>query len=191
MQEALMPGFFQALRRYAWGPTQSMQAQAAQISTGPLAPRVSKLPKEAKWLKKEMAQDAKNGVASMTHIVAHNAKMQVKSFDYGTRKPQEATVSKAPKDGMMDLTVLMTVSGHTKEADKFAQENVYNIRVTLPDGTKQTMGGIKANGDYSTAQNISFPLQNGTTKVEAWPDGSAGPYGYVEGRVININHDGQ
>ena len=186
-----MPGFFQALRRYAWGTPQSVQPQAAQISTGPLAPRVSKLPKEAKWLKKEMAQDAKDGVASMTHIVGHNAQMQIKGFDYGSGKAQEATVLKAPKDGTMDLTVLMSVSGHTKEADKFAQENVYNVRVTLPDGSKQTMGGIKANGEYCTAQNISFPLQQGTTKVEAWPDGSAGPYGYVEGRVINISYDGK
>ena len=185
-----MPGFFQSLRRYAWG-SPPQQAQAAQVSTGPLAPRSANLPREAKWLKKDMAQNAKDGVASMTHIVAHNAKMDIRAFDYGSRKPQEATMSKAPKDGMMDLTVLMSVSGHTREADKFAQENVYNIRVTLPDGTKQTMGGIKANGEYCTAQNISFPVQKGVTKVEAWPDGSAGPYGYVEGRVININYDGE
>jgi len=170
-------------------PTLNPQVNSVQ-SASPLAPRSNHLCDEAKWIKSQLADDAKSGVASMTILVAKNAVMEVESFDYGTRKPQKATVIDAPDDGILDLTVLMSVSGHTGDADKYAKLNEYIIEVIHPEGTRERLDGVKANGEYCTAQNISFELGLGVTTIQAWPKGSAGPGGYVEGRVIKVHWEG-
>ncbi len=51
-----------------------------------------------------------------------------------------------------------------------------------------TTGAPKA-GRACTAQDISIKgLQPGKTIVEAWPEGSAGVGGYVEGRRLEITY---
>ena len=67
---------------------------------------------------------------------------------------------------------------------------LYIIEVIHPEGTRERIDGIKAKGEYCTAQNISFELGLGVTTVQAWPKGSAGPGGYVEGRVIKVHWEG-
>jgi hypothetical protein len=98
-------------------------------------------------------------------------------------------------DNRLDMVVCMNVSGHDLKdrADKDqalaarAKDNKYVIQVTRPDGSKERMTGISANGSLSTMQAISIKdMKAGVTVVEAWPEGSAGVGGYVEGRRLEI-----
>ena len=86
--------------------------------------------------------------------------------------------------------MIQNVSGHTGAAntERWKNTNRYNIKVIHPDGTVEHMRGIKARNEYSTAQDFSFKLQKGRTVIEAWPDGSAGVGGYVEGRRIELDY---
>ncbi len=68
-----------------------------------------------------------------------------------------------------------------------ARGNRYVIQVTHPDGRVERMSGIEAKGALSTAQDISIRgVKPGLLVVEAWPEGSAGVGGYIEGRRLEI-----
>ena len=59
-----------------------------------------------------------------------------------------------------------------------------------PDGRIEKMTGIEAKGALSTAQDISIRgMKPGKTIVEAWPEGSAGVGGYIEGRRLEISYN--
>ena len=131
-----------------------------------------------------------------------NAKGSPKFYGYGTHKPMTMSLTKPLPEGRLDLTVCLNVSGHDfKGTDGLlipgaeallqarAKNNKYIIQVTHPDGRVETMKGIEAKGALSTAQDISVKdLQRGKTIVEAWPEGSAGVGGYIEGRRLEINY---
>jgi hypothetical protein len=113
------------------------------------------------------------------------------------------TLSKARPDDRRDLRVCLNVSGHDfKGADdkplpdakqrlaERAKDNRYVIQVTHPDGRIEKMTGIEAKGALSTAQDISIRgMKPGKTIVEAWPEGSAGVGGYIEGRRLEISYN--
>lgn len=164
-------------------------ANAFQVPTSnALAPRTRKAPPEAKQLQTRTGNASKRGVAAQVNIVGINAKLRIRAFDYGTHKPKQATVTQAPSDGKLDLAVVMSVSGHTSQAAQFAKTNKYTIQVTFPDGTTKTVKNIPSGGEYATIQNISFNLKKGKTLVDAWPQGSAGVHGYIEGRRTVITY---
>lgn len=140
--------------------------------------------------------------ACLMEVGCANVKGAPTFYGYGTHKPMTMTINKAVPEGRLDLTVCMNVSGHDfKDANKNllpgaqqmmearAKDNKYVIQVTHPDGTIQKMTGIEAKGATSTAQDISIHgLKPGKTVVEAWPEGSAGVGGYVEGRRLEITY---
>ncbi len=109
--------------------------------------------------------------------------------------PAAYKVSAMPKDKMLDLTLLCPVSGHCGAADakawagldptRLSERNTFNVRITLADGSSQTLSGLEANG-YVTPVALSLPLAPGKITIEYWPDRSGGVGGYPEGRTLEI-----
>lgn len=177
--------------RVGAGGSPDRSKQLNTVTTGPLAPRPFKRNPDAAKVLASMAQSSKDGFASSTRILAANAKIDAYSFNYHTGSPKQANLVKPPKDGVLELTVIMNVSGHDKAdpgaKDRYAETNRYCIRVTYPDGSSQEMRGIdrlnKNGREYATAQDICIDVKKpGTYAIEGWPEGSAGVGGYVEGR---------
>jgi len=142
---------------------------------------------------RDMGQSARDGGASSSQMRIANADVDQYAFSYKTGKPKVAVVNKPPKDGSMklDMTMVVNVSGHDQgrdptSAERYAKSNTYSVRVTYPDGKSETIRNIPRNdpsqAEYATAIDLTVDLQKGKTIIEAWPDGSAGVGGYVEGR---------
>ena len=188
----------------ATAPTISPPKPAAQ--GGPLAPAfvrsAARFPDQIEAAIDGSKDLAANFKASLMEVGVANAKGSPKFYGYGTHKPMTMSLTKPLPEGRLDLTVCLNVSGHDfKGTDGLlipgaeallqarAKNNKYIIQVTHPDGRVETMKGIEAKGALSTAQDISVKdLQRGKTIVEAWPEGSAGVGGYIEGRRLEINY---
>lgn len=109
--------------------------------------------------------------------------------------PAGYKITAMPKDKTFDFTLLVPVSGHCGAANakawagldpaRIAETNTFNVRITLPDGSKQTLSNLEVDG-YVTGVNLSVPLSAGKITVEYWPDGSGGVGGYPEGRTLEI-----
>lgn len=119
------------------------------------------------------------------------------AFNYKTGLRKQMNLLAAPKDGMVRGTIVINVSGHAGDSslEQFAKTNTYNVRVQLPDGRVLQRNNIPRNdpsqAEYVTTIPVEFPYQPGMTRLEAWPTGSAGPSGYVEGRVYEIHSPDQ
>jgi hypothetical protein len=189
-------------------------AAAAKPAASPTSPENSvlkpafsrdeaKFGAQVKTAMTESAYLAKNFKACLMEVGVANAKGAPKFYGYGTHKPMTMNINKALPDDRLDLTVCLNVSGHDfKDAndkplpdakqrlEARAKDNKYVIQVTRPDGTVEKMTGIAANGALSTAQDISLRgMKPGKTIVEAWPEGSAGVGGYIEGRRLEISYN--
>lgn len=165
-------------------------------AAGPLAPRRFTRNPLVEPHRAHLASNSQNGGASESVIHAANATLKKWAFNYHTGQCKKASVEVPPSldasgKRIIDLTVLCNVSGHVgaENAARFAQSNKYVIKVTQPDGQALWMRGIdrKQPVEYCTAQDISFELMKGTTVIEAWPEGSAGVGGYVEGRRYELH----
>ncbi len=146
---------------------------------------------------------AENFKACLMEVGLANVKGAPTFHGYGTHKPMTLNLKKALPDDRLDLTVCLNVSGHDfkdhndkplpdakQRLAERARDNKYVIQVTRPDGTVEKMTGIAANGALSTAQDISLRgMKPGKTIVEAWPEGSAGVGGYIEGRRLEISYN--
>ncbi len=180
------------------------QGSPTSPENSPLKPAFSREQAKFKGQVQSAMQDSKDLAAGfkacLMEVGVANVKAAPTFYGYGTHKPMTMNINKAVPEGRLDLTVCMNVSGHDfKDAEKKllpgaeqmmaarAKDNKYVIQVTHPDGTVQKMTGIEAKGATSTAQDISIHgLKPGKTVVEAWPEGSAGVGGYVEGRRLEI-----
>lgn len=143
-------------------------------------------------IQRDLAERAQNGEASSTMFLpAPNIQYDAYAFDYHTGMSKQMNLKAAPPDGVVRGTIVINVSGHSSEADKFAKSNTYTVQVTLPDGKTLMQRGIPRNNpskaEYATVIDIEFPYQKGTTTLVAWPDGSAGGGGYIEGRRYQIH----
>jgi hypothetical protein len=142
----------------------------------------------------DLASRAKRGGASSTTFLpAAGVKFDAYAFSYHTGKAKEMNLPQKPADGMVRGTIVINVSGHdgAERAKEFAKTNSYNVCITMPDGKQIRMNNIPRNNpndtEYATKIPIEFPYTEGTVRVEAWPTGSAGVGGYVEGRRYNIH----
>ncbi|MDP2344298.1 MAG: hypothetical protein Q8O67_25285 [Deltaproteobacteria bacterium] len=183
------------------------QPKPSATSSSPLAPAFER--GKAKFQDQiETAMDESKDLAAgfkacLMEVGVANAKGSPMFYGYGTHKPMTMSLNKALPDNRLDLTVCLNVSGHDFKGadgkpvpggqamlDARAKDNKYVIQVTRPDGKVETMRGIEAKGALSTAQDISIKdMKPGKTIVEAWPEGSAGVGGYVEGRRLEINYN--
>jgi hypothetical protein len=143
---------------------------------------------------RELASRSRNGgAASVMLLPESGAKYQSYAFSYHTGKTKQMNLLQPPADGMFRGTVVVNVSGHdgAAKAKDYAESNTYNVRVTLPDGKVIQALNIPRNEpgktEYSTKIPIEFPAMPGKTIVEAWPTGSAGVHGYIEGRRYSLN----
>lgn len=136
-----------------------------------------------------------NFKACLMEVAFANVRGGPTFYGYGTHKPMTASLQLPLAGDRLDLVVCLNVSGHDlkERADKQealaarAKDNRYVIQVTHPDGHVEKMTGIEAKGALSTAQDISIRgLKPGKLVVEAWPEGSAGVGGYIEGRRLEI-----
>jgi len=180
--------------------TTSTQATTPAKPASPLEPAfaMASAPQQAQIKNAKRASQflGENFKAALMEVGVANVSARPQ-FHYGTGKPQSMSLNKTLPDKRLDLVICMNVSGHDlkERADKDqalatrAKDNRYVIQVTYPDGTKQRMSGIAANGALSTSQAISIrDMKPGLTVVEAWPEGSAGVGGYIEGRRLEINY---
>jgi hypothetical protein len=155
--------------------------------------QVAKAERESRFL-------GDNFKASLMEVGVANVKAEPRFYGYGTHKPMTMALRTALPDDRLDLRVCLNVSGHDfKDADgkplpdakqrleARAKDNRYVVQVTHADGRVEKMTGIEARGALSTAQDISIRgMKPGKTILEAWPEGSAGVGGYVEGRRLEI-----
>ena len=115
------------------------------------------------------------------------------AFSYHTGKAKEMNLSQKPADGMVRGTIVINVSGHdgAERAAQYAKSNSYNVCITMPDGKQIRMNNIPRNNpgsaEYATKIPIEFPWQEGVARIEAWPTGSAGVGGYIEGRRYSVH----
>lgn len=142
----------------------------------------------------ELASRSRNGgAASVMLLPEANVKYDAYAFSYHTGKGKQMNLKSTPADGMFRGTVVVNVSGHdgADKAKAYAESNTYNVRVTLPDGKVIQALNIPRNEpgktEYSTKIPVEFPAMQGKTIVEAWPTGSAGVGGYIEGRRYSLN----
>jgi hypothetical protein len=134
------------------------------------------------------------GLASSVMSVVANATTKVveKMTDKdipGFKQVLHVKVAQAPKNGVLDVTVLICVSGHTDQEKEFARTNTYTITVTLPNGKSKTFNGLKRSKsvEYVSAFDIQIPLMKGKTTIVASPEGTSS-YGYSEGRTNTIEY---
>jgi len=111
-------------------------------------------------------------------------------------------VSNLPKNGIARLEGLIPVSGHVRVNDGgkylsknetsqlFAKTNKYNLVITHPDGKREMIDGVSSTG-LVTGVALAVKLQKGATKVQFYPQGSAGISGYGNGRTIELQYDGE
>jgi hypothetical protein len=82
--------------------------------------------------------------------------------------------------------------GNTALLHWFGATNTYHVRVRLPDGQVLERSGIPRNRldriELATRIPVEFPLQTGTTVLQAWPAGSAEVGSYREAREYAIHH---
>ncbi|MCC7074379.1 MAG: hypothetical protein IT383_23940 [Deltaproteobacteria bacterium] len=142
----------------------------------------------------DLASRAKRGGASSTSFLpAQGVRYDAYAFSYHTGRAKEMNLSQKPADGMVRGTIVINVSGHdgAERAAQYAKSNSYNVCITLPDGKQIRMNNIPRNNpgsaEYATKIPIEFPWQEGVARIEAWPTGSAGVGGYVEGRRYNVH----
>lgn len=181
----------------------SLDAAATARASSPLQPTAD-FPRssQVRSVLYEMASSSKNGGASSVQFLpSKDLKVKAWAFNYHTGLPKEMNVLREPKDGVVRGTICINVSGHDWSRDpssveRYAKSNTYNVRVTLPDGQKLEWQNIPRTcvgqgkpdqAEYATAIDIQFPYQKGKTVVEAWPSGSAGVGGYIEGRRYHFN----
>jgi hypothetical protein len=150
----------------------------------------------------ESASLARHYKACLMEVGLANVKGTVTFHGYGTGKPMTLALKKALPDDRLDLTLCLNVSGHdfkdsndkplpdaAQRLAARATDNRYVIQVTRPSGAIERMTGIEAKGALTTAQDISVrDMKPGLTIIEAWPEGSAGVGGYVEGRRLEITY---
>lgn len=161
----------------------------------------SKFPRQVQAAIAESQSLAEGYKACLMEVGVANAKGAPTFYGYGTHKPMTMNLTKALPGERLDLTVCLNVSGHDfkgadgkhlpdiqQRVEERAKNNRYVIQVTHPDGKVDKMTGIEAKGAISTAQDISINMKPGKTIVEAWPEGSAGVGGYVEGRRLEISY---
>lgn len=152
----------------------------------------------------DIASKARRGYASSTvFLPGNNLKFQSWVHSYHTGEARQMNILKAPSDGVVRGTIVVNVSGHSSEATDFAKSNTYSVRIQLPDGTIIERSGIPRNvvtegrlpadtPEYSTVIDVEYLYRSGATEVSAWPDGSGGVGGYVEGRLYYVHsHDAQ
>ena len=144
-----------------------------------------------------MASDAKNGAASSVNLLfAKGVKAESYAFNYHTGLAKQVNLLAKPADGMVRATVCINVSGHDQandptSVDRYAASNAYNVLVRLPNGQSLRMDNVPRSNpnskEYATAIDIQFPFMDGETVIQAWPTGSAGVGGYVEGREYRVH----
>jgi hypothetical protein len=142
-----------------------------------------------------LASRSRNGgAASVMLLPESGVKYDAYAFAYHTNLGKEMNIAgSAPAGSMFRGTLVVNVSGHdgAANAKKYAETNTYNVRVTLPNGKVLQALNIPRNdpnkAEYSTKIPVEFPLMPGKTIVESWPTGSAGVWGYVEGRRYSVN----
>jgi hypothetical protein len=185
-------------------PTTATPTQAPKPTTpaSPLSPAFepARAPQQSQ-IKQAMRESqflGENFKACLMEVGVANVKASPTFYGYGTHKPMTMNLRQALPEGRLDLVVCLNVSGHDLKdrADKQqalasrAKDNRYVIQVTHADGQIERMTGIAANGALSTSQAISIRgMKPGTTVVEAWPEGSAGVGGYIEGRRLEISYN--
>jgi hypothetical protein len=186
--------------RAAFTPSRPATPAAA---AGPLAPAFDRASARRKAAIAETLDEsmrlAKNFKACLMEVAFANVNADADFWGYGTHKPMTSSVSLPLPNDRLDLVVALNVSGHDFKtlpnreqllADR-AKNNRYVIQVTHPDGRVERMAGIEAKGALSTAQDISVRgIKPGKLVVEAWPEGSAGVGGYIEGRRLEITVTG-
>jgi hypothetical protein len=178
-------------------------AESRPWETGPLKPQFERAKainiKQIRAEGKESLANGKGYYASMIQMAAANVKAKAVFYGYETGKPMTMNVHQKLPDDRLDLTVFMNVSGHdfktlppaekTKALQDRANDNSYNIKVTRPDGSTETMSGILARGQLATGQDISITnMKPGKYILEGWPDHSAAVGGYMEGRRVEITY---
>lgn len=182
--------------------TTTTQAPKPTTPSSPLSPAFdpAKAPQQGQ-VKAAMRQSqflGENFKACLMEVGVANAKASPTFYGYGTHKPMTMNLRQALPEGRLDLVVCLNVSGHDLKdrADKQqalasrAKDNRYVIQVTHADGKIERMTGIAAHGALSTSQGISIQgMKPGVTVVEAWPEGSAGVGGYIEGRRLEIAYN--
>jgi hypothetical protein len=141
-----------------------------------------------------LASRAQRGGASSTTFLPENGmKYDAFAFSYHTGLAKQMNIPNRPADGMVRGTIVINVSGHdgAERAKDFAKTNSYNVCITLPDGKQIRMNNIPRNNpnseEYATKIPIEFPFTDGKVTVEAWPTGSAGVFGYIEGRRYEVH----
>jgi hypothetical protein len=113
-----------------------------------------------------------------------------------------ATESPTPAEAKEFLGELMDDIGTEAMGEKFSRENIYNVRIRLPDGKTITKrfdtegndppkSGRLANSNNATnSPEIEIDISGFDGKdviIQAWPDGSAGVGGYKEAREIKLH----
>jgi hypothetical protein len=133
-------------------------------------------------------------------------------FDYVTKSDGDngiitrIKVSNIGSTGVLKATLLLPVSGHNGNANAraWAKTDTYNVwfdQDTRPMGTgsyswnrtaaEKVVFGHSKSLDMVTFQEVEVPLKKGEGSTIVYArDNSAGPGGYVEGRVILLVWDG-
>ena len=150
--------------------------------------------------------------AGNTMVTADNANLEVLRHNYTAHRGMDMWVSKAPADGKLKMNMTITPSWHAGGdnqqkcidfAKEFAVTNIYNLKITYPDGTSETKRfdvegnenpkrGYRASKEHFATISPDFEIdmnkwKGKTVKIEAWAAGSAGAGGYVEARQTNLH----
>jgi hypothetical protein len=97
-------------------------------------------------------------------------------------------------DGMVSATLLLPVSAHRSLANAkiWSKSDTYSIYLEDINGNRlDTLAKDVKSLDYITVQEVKFKLQKGqVVRISYYRSGSDGPRGYEEGRVYEIEWDG-
>lgn len=141
-----------------------------------------------------MTSTVKNKATPGMSVFPANSKVTWTQTRFGNYKKSITpayTISKLDKSGKLDMMMLIPTSGHTglANAQKWAVQSKYNIRIIHADGSVQNLGKIQS-VDLVTQHGMSINLQKGMTKIQIWADGSAGVGGFKAGREMEVNWSG-
>lgn len=152
---------------------------------------------EIKEMAEEMADDVLNsGVAGSMEVFSGQGvkvKTLIDTPGYQSGIITKIQVGGLGPEGKYRGTAVLTVSGHTSQADalRWAKTDKYSLHVQDSTGAQTTVVNNAKSLDVVTLQEFEIPMKKGeTVRLLYDRGGSAGPGGYIEGRALDIVWDG-
>lgn len=146
-----------------------------------------------KQFEKDIVTDWATPVWEFMPAAGVRSKVVFQTGGYGTGEVSKIQVSKLGPNGILEGTLLLPVSGHLgpESASRWSVTDTYNILVEVGGQRRANLVSNARSLNLVTVQEIQLQMVKGeVVRILYDRSGSAGPYGYIEGRALDLVWDG-